>query len=102
MCSADQKLTLLNGNAGQSSKHNYYQREKYLNKIEGSKNNDGIWDQLKNLKLVNSNYEAIVNSDLFTYSPYTSLTVEQEEVCYNVIKDMLDGFKKNQNMEPHV
>lgn len=95
MCNADQKFTLLNGNAGQSSKHNYYQREKYLNKIEGSEENKGIWDSLRDLNLAKSTYEAIVNSDLFTYSPYTSLTVEQEEVCYNVIKDILDGLKKD-------
>lgn len=94
MCVADQKFTLLNGNAGQSSKHNYYQREKYLNKIEGSEGNKGIWDSLRDLNLATETYEAIVNSDLFTYSPYTSLTVEQEEVCYNVIRDVLDGLKK--------
>lgn len=93
MCGADQKFTLLNGNAGQSSRHNYYQREKYLNKIEGSEENKGIWDSLRDLNLATETYDAIVNSDLFTYSPYTSLTVEQEEVCYNVIKDMLDGLE---------
>lgn len=94
MCSADQKFTLLNENAGQSSKHNYYQREKYINKIEGDEGNRGIWDSLRELNLATETYEAIVNSDLFTFSPYTSLTVEQEEVCYNVINDMLDGLKK--------
>ena len=95
MCGADQKFTLLNGNAGQSPRHNYYQREKYLNKIEGSNNDKGIWETLRELNLVNDSYEKIINSDLFTHSPYTALTVEQEEVCFNVINDILDGLKKN-------
>ncbi len=94
MCSADQKFTLLNGNAGQSSRHNYYQREKYLNKIEGDKNNKGIWDLLRDLNLANSTFSTIVNSDLFTYSPYTSITIEQEEVCYKAINDILNGLSK--------
>ena len=94
MCSADQKFNLLNGNAGQSSRHNYYQRETYLNKIEGTKEEKGIWNCLRDLNLANSTYESIVNSDLFTYSPYTALTVEQEDVCYNVLNDLLNGLRK--------
>jgi hypothetical protein len=95
MCSADGKFELLNGNAGQSPKHNYYQREKYLNKIEGSKNDKGIWVSLRELNLANNTYDTIVNSNLFTYSPYISLTSEQEFVCYNVINDLLKGLKGN-------
>ena len=102
MCSADQIFNLLNGNTGQSSRHNYYQREKYLHKIEGTKEVKGIWDCLRDLNLANSTYESIVNSDLFTYSPYTALTVEQEDVCYNVLNDLLNGLRKILNMEQHV
>ena len=32
LCNADQKYKLQNLNGGQSEKHNYYQREKYINK----------------------------------------------------------------------
>lgn len=92
MCSADQKFTLLNGNAGQSAKHNYYQREKYLNKIETINGGDGIWELLHKFGLTKETYDYIVNSDLFTYSPYTSLTAEQEEICYNVLNDILNGL----------
>ena len=94
LCSADQKFTLLNGNSGQSSKHNYYQREKYLNKLEGSKEYKGIWDSLRDMSLADNTYQSLVNSDLFTYSPYTTLTVEQEEVCFNVINNILNGLQK--------
>ncbi len=92
MCGADGKYKLLNGNAGQSSRHNYYQREKYLNKIEGTPGNKGIWDCLRDLGLAQSAFQSVVNSNLFAYSPYTSLTSEQEDVCYNVIGDILQGL----------
>lgn len=93
MFSADGKYELLNANSGQSAKHNYYQREKYLNKIEGSSQEKGIWTRLKELGLVSNDYSTIVNSDLFTYSPYTSLTMEQEAVCYKVVEDLIYGLE---------
>ncbi|MBQ2915000.1 MAG: DUF2075 domain-containing protein [Clostridia bacterium] len=93
--SADEKYTLLNGNSGQSAKHNYYQREKYLNKIEGSENEKGIWTLLEEIGLAKNGYSSIVNSDLFTYSPYTSLTLEQEAICYSVVEDLIDGLENH-------
>ena len=93
MFSADEKYELLNANSGQSAKHNYYQREKYLNKIEGSSSEKGIWAHLKEMGLVNNSYSTIVNSDLFTYSPYKSLTLEQEAICYRVVEDLIDGLE---------
>ena len=93
MFSADGKYELLNANSGQSAKHNYYQREKYLNKIEGSPQEKGIWTRLKELGLVSNDYSTIVNSDLFTYSAYTSLTMEQEAICYKVVEDLIYGLE---------
>ena len=93
MFSADEKFELLNANSGQSAKHNYYQREKYLNKIEGTSTEKCIWTYLKELGMVNNSYSNIVNSDLFTYSPYTSLTMEQEAICYKVVEDLIDGLE---------
>ena len=49
LCGADEKFDLLNGNLGQFSKHNYYQREKYVNKIEGNSGDDGLWAKLKEI-----------------------------------------------------
>lgn len=40
MCNADQKFTLLNGNAGQSLKHNYYQRDANSQTIDSFKDED--------------------------------------------------------------
>lgn len=93
MFSADKKFELLNGNSGQSAKHNYYQREKYLNKIEGSVQGKGIWDYLGEMGLTENEYASIVNSDLFTYSPYTSLTFEQEAICYAAVEDLINGLE---------
>lgn len=93
--SADKKYELQNANLGQSSKHNYYQREKYLNKIEGSDQEKGIWACLGDMGMTNGDYTSIINSDLFRYSPYTSLTQEQETICYGVVNDLIDGLENH-------
>ena len=90
--SADGKFNLLNANAGQSASHNYYQREKYVNKIPDSENEIGIWSKLKQIGLANDSYDLLVNSNLFKYSPYTSLTVDQTIVCLDIIDKMIDGL----------
>lgn len=81
LCFAERKFKLLNQNKGQSCKHDYYQREKYLNKV------DEIWERLRKKGLVGSPISEVRNSNLFKYSPYTSLTMEQEEVCSKVALD---------------
>ncbi len=83
LCGADHKFTLQNLNGGQSYKHDYYEREKYLNKI------DSIWEALKDQHLVAKTLEDIRNSDLFKYSPYNTLTVEQGEISNEIIIDAL-------------
>lgn len=93
LCGADGKYGMLNGNSGQSSSHNYYQREKYVNKLEGNGEEDGIWRKLQEKGLVRKDYKTVINSNLFSYSPYTSLTNEQEEVCYNVVNDLLSALE---------
>lgn len=84
LCGADNKYKLQNLNGGQSEKHNYYQREKYLNKIEQ------IWKRLTKLGMTNMSLDDIKNTDLFKYSPYNTLTVEQNEVCKTIIYDIID------------
>lgn len=86
--SADNFYKLQNQNKGQSAKHNYYQREKYLNKLEG------IWIKLQKLGLAKKNYYDIKNSNLFKYSPYNTLTQEQKEVSNLVIYDIIDKIKR--------
>ncbi len=75
---------IINKNNGQSSKHNYYQREMYLNKLEE------IWRILQNKKLVINSYNHIINSDIYKFSPFISLTEEQEEIMCQIINNILD------------
>lgn len=88
LCGADKKYKLQNLNGGQSEKHNYYQREKYLNKIES------IWKELSKRGMTNMSIEDIRNTDLFKYSPYNTLTSEQNEVCKEIIYDIIDKLTK--------
>lgn len=85
---ADNKLELLNKNGGQSQKHNYYQREKYQAKISA------IWRKLQHMQLAFKNYDDILNSDLFKFSPYNSLTEEQSVACYTALEDAIDMLEQ--------
>lgn len=74
---------LQNKNAGQSYSHDYYNRTIYQAKVEQ------IWTRLFRKRFVNNPFPEIKNSDLFKYSPYTSLTSEQELVCRDIIRDIV-------------
>lgn len=89
LLAADQKYDILNLNSGQSSKHNYFKREMYLNKIES------IWNELKDKNLVTNSFTTIKNTDLFKYSPYVSLTSDQNEVTQSVVNDIINNLREN-------
>ena len=84
----DSSKGILNKNNGQSSKHNYYQREMYLNKLVD------IWKKLQKKKLANNSYNSIINSDIYKYSPFTSLTNEQEDIMCKIINNILDCLEE--------
>lgn len=84
LLNADNKFTLQNRNGGQSQKHNYYQREKYQDKLPQ------IWSQLQKMKLASKDYDDIINSDLFKFSPYNTLNEEQAVACYTILDDIID------------
>ena len=86
--SADWKLNLWNQNWWQSTTHNYYQRELYVSKI------DAIWEKLRTLNLWDKSIDELRNSDLFKFSPYTSLTEEQNDVSKSIIHDMIGTLSK--------
>ena len=90
LCGADRKFSLQNMNGGQSCKHDYYQREKYLNKISE------IWPKLRKEKLADHSLEELRNSDLFKYSPYSSLTPEQNEASDAILLDMMEKLQANE------
>ena len=76
-------FTLQNKNGGQSNQHDYYNRANIQTQLEE------IWKELRQMKLAKNEYNEIRNSDLFKYSPYNSLTSEQEKVCRDIIRDMI-------------
>ena len=84
--SVDGKFFLQNKNGGQSRKHDYYQREKYLNKV------DDIWAKLHILGMTSKSILDIRNSDCYKYSPYNSLTEEQNQVCISTLNGILDNL----------
>lgn len=89
LCGADGKYKLQNLNGGQSYKHDYYDRKRYLDKI------DDIWEELKKRGIVNTDINEIRNSDLFKYSPYNTLTTEQSDASNKIIKDLIKKLENN-------
>jgi len=90
LCHADEKFRLQNLNAGQSVKYNYYQREMYVNKL------NSIWKCMRDRKLADHDFFTLKNSSLFKYSPYMTLTVEQNTICTYVIHDILEKMVKGE------
>lgn len=86
--SGDGQYKLLNGNVGLAN-HNYYQKKEVYWDIFKS-----IWNTLRGEGLTKHSIEYIDNSDLFKYSPYKSLSLEQKEGLMLIIKNLLsDEFK---------
>jgi hypothetical protein len=86
--SGDGQYKLLNGNIGLAN-HTYYQKnEIYWDMFKT------IWDELKSEGITKNSLDQINNSDLFKYSPYKSLTIEQKESLIDIIKSLIN---KNTN-----
>ena len=79
--SADNQFILQNGNGGLQN-HNYYQRKMYEDKFRE------IWLQLKSKGLVKNELRMIENTDLFKYSPYKSLTIDQYMIVNSILADL--------------
>ncbi len=75
--SADGIFKLQNGNGGLIN-HNYYEKEKYLAKLET------VWPKLQEKGLVKQDLADIKNSEFFKYSPYKALTEDQLMVATKV------------------
>ena len=83
--SGDGQYNLINGNVGLAN-HNYYQKKTVYWDIFIS-----IWDKLRAEGIAKHSIEYINNSDLFKYSPYKSLTIEQRSGLLVIIKNLLKG-----------
>jgi DUF2075 family protein/predicted GIY-YIG superfamily endonuclease len=90
MFMADQKFVLQNRNGGQSCKHDYYQRALYQAKV------DEIWNELNRALLTNQDASTIRNSNLFKYSPFNTLTPEQEQVSQDILLNAIDCLESGE------
>ncbi len=86
---ADGQYKLLNGNLGLAN-HTYYQKKEIYWDIFKT-----IWSELKAEKITQNTLEYIDNSDLFKYSPYKSLSVEQKASLIDIIKSLLNKNTDN-------
>lgn len=80
----DGQYKLLNGNLGLAN-HTYYQKNEVYWDIFKT-----IWDELKFEGITKNTLDQINNSDLFKYSPYKSLSVEQKASLIDIIKSLLN------------
>ena len=91
-CKADKRfLNILNKNAGQSSAHNYFDRDGYKNTF------NALWGELIKKNLATNPLEVIENQNLFKFSPYTTLTQEQNEISNEIISDILVKISSGEN-----
>ena len=81
---------LQNRNDGQSTQHQYFQRDSYYTSLKE------IWEILRSpaVKMAKDAFEDVRNSNLFKYSPYTALTSEQVKVCDEILDKLIDSLSK--------
>ena len=87
-CKTDAKYIVINMNAGQSASHDYYQRKEYNNKF------GDLWESLRSEGLADKPLDIIENEEIFKYSPYNSLTEEQNSISADIINDFCDMLEK--------
>ncbi len=87
--SGDGQYQLLNDTIGLAN-HNYYQKEEVYWGMFTS-----IWDSLRSLGIADQSIEEINNSDLFKYSPYKTLSIEQLKGLSLIIDSLIDNSYKN-------
>lgn len=82
---ADGQFDLLNSSPGIAN-HNYYQKKEIYKEIF-----EGVWDELRSQGLAKHSLQFLNNSDIFKYSPYKSLSLEQEQGVINILKCLVDS-----------
>jgi DUF2075 family protein/predicted GIY-YIG superfamily endonuclease len=86
---ADGKFKLLNGNLGLVN-HSYYQRDEYYSSLFRE-----IWNSLISKGIAKHSLEHISNSDLFKYSPYKTLSLDQRKNLMLIIDALISDSKKS-------
>jgi DUF2075 family protein len=91
---ADEKFEVLNSNAGMSNA-DYFERDKYRASF------DGIFERLLDEGLLTRSIPDIVNSNLFKYSPFKSLNIDQAAAVEGILEALLNEWE-SQSPEPIV
>lgn len=86
---ADGQFSLMNGNLGLVD-HNYYQKDELYSSIFRE-----TWDKLRSHGVAKHSLEVIDNSDIFKYSPYKSLSVDQRKGLIKIMRALLHPGMKN-------
>lgn len=81
---ADGQFELLNSNLGIAN-HNYYQKNELYKEIF-----ENIWDELRSKGVAKHSLPYLNNSDIFKYSPYKTLSIEQEQGLNSILQCLLD------------
>ena len=82
-------FTLQNGNGGLSN-HNYFLKSQYYKVFEK------VWLDLQEKKITKHSLTHIDNTNLFKYSPYKSLSKDQEEAIGYIVQNLVS--KKNKTI----
>lgn len=90
--SSESGINIQNKNFGQSPSHNYYHRPEYLSRIQT------IWDMLIEANAAKSKYNTLINTQLFKYSPYTSLTESQKDVIQQTLKSICKALVQDEQI----
>ena len=85
---ADGKYSLINGNIGIANHHYFQKKELYKNIFED------IWTELHRRSIVQKTLQEIDNSDLFKYSPYKALSMDQVQSLKEILLALSDPSKK--------
>ena len=88
---ADEKFNVTTKN---STNHNFHNKTNYERKFEF------IWEKFLEEGLANNTLLQLKNLDIFKYSPYKSLTDEQEFIANEIVKK-IQKSKQNDKYIPH-
>lgn len=80
--SAEPDLKLINANLGNNS--HYYHRKREYEELFPQ-----IWDKLRELKIARTSFEQIINSNVFKYSPYKSLNIDQQQAVLACLQTLI-------------
>lgn len=85
----DGQYKLMNANLGLAN-HNYYQKQEVYWDVFQS-----VWSKLRKEGITKHSLEHIDNSDLFKYSPYKNLTIEQSKSLLQILSSIETGQFEN-------